>query len=305
MKKYNQLLFSDYFISNDNNKIETRNKLITEIKIALEKEFINYYTDLMQIEFNGNSAEILLPVFLDDCTQLNIFLLFKTDEIILSSNLLYALDQSIVEETKYGKNILKDFIINKKEYSELKSAFKKKGINTDSISLEYIKKIDNNFEIFKEIIIYSELSKSFYNNLYHSLINRLSKPHEKHNIFYNNFNNIVTNVTKKVKLTRYEEKTISKNPIYTGENIILSASKDFDSLGLLYMDLLDIKEKSNKNKALIFIESEKAKDKDKLGATINRFRGSGFYIKEISENSMSDNEILEEIKRRTPNEKFI
>lgn len=307
-------MIKDILLNSKNNTLETpkadfenvTEKLVEEMKFNLEKTFLNYYQELMHINFKGNTLEILLPTFLDDTAQINLYVTFKSEEIVLSSNLIYSLEKSLYEKTQYDKNILKDFIMKKSEYIELKTALKKEGVNPDSLTLECIKKSNEELNIFESIIIYSELSKAFYNNLYHSLINRLSKPHEKHNIFYNNFNKIVKTVTEKVKLTKYEEKTVSTNPIYTGNNIILSASKDFDSLGLLYIDLLTIKEKAKKNQTtLVFVESEKTKDKIKLGAMINRFKGSGFEIKEIAKNKMSDIKILNEIEKRFNDEKSI
>lgn len=268
------------------------------IKEKLEIEISNYYIGMLDIVDKENVLEINLPVFLDDSTRYSIFLSKNKSYYSLSSNLYYYLEESISIKTKTKKNILKDYLKNPKEFKELKDALIDNGIKANKLNLEYI--VNDPKYLLNELIIYSELTKSFYNSLYHQLIKRLVKNHESYNVFYKNFSNIIKKLSDSFDLHEYSEERVSTNPIYKNKNLIISAGKDkdIDGLAKLFVDINIIKN-SEKIKGILFIEGEQ-KENSKIHNMYKEFEKMGFKIKELT---VTNEDILEqEIRNEVRND---
>lgn len=268
------------------------------IKEKLEIEISNYYIEMLDIVDKENVLEINLPVFLDDSTRYSIFLSKNKNYYSFSSNLYYYLEESISIKTKTKKNILKDYLKNPKEFKELKDALIDNGIKANKLNLEYI--VNDPKCLLNELIIYSELTKSFYNSLYHQLIKRLVKNHESYNVFYKNFSNIIKKLSDSFDLHEYSEERVSTNPIYKNKNFIISAGKDkdIDGLAKLFVDINIIKN-SEKIKGILFIEGEQ-KESSKIHNMYKEFEKMGFKIKELT---VTNEDVLEqEIRNEVRND---
>lgn len=268
---------------------------LSKLNPKIEKDLRNYYKNMLSIDSKSNFIEIKLPVFLDDSTQCSLFISKKAEgKTVISSSLYYSLENSIYEKINTRKNILTEYLLNPKEFESLKTSLINIGINSNSTALEYdVKDLKN---IYKEIILYVEITKSFYNNIYHLLINRLSKTHERYNIFYKNFSNIMISVKEKIKLSEYSENKISTSPIYINDFIIISAGKDLDGLAKLYIDTTRLINNNTKDKkGIIFIEGEHS-DNTKMETLYNDFEKIGFKIKELKTNELLEKNIIENIE---------
>ncbi|MBM6876219.1 hypothetical protein, partial [Fusobacterium mortiferum] len=119
--------------------------------IDIKKQIINIFEDITDIEEHRSYLEISLPIFLDDSYRINLYLDKKQN--ILYNNLYTVLENSICEKLGKQRDIVKEYLYNEKEFSEIKNTLLKFGINSNSLTLEY--KLDEE-DIAKQILIYSE-----------------------------------------------------------------------------------------------------------------------------------------------------
>lgn len=271
---------------------------LSMLKKQLRNEILNYYTEMLEIVDKNNVLEVSLPVFLDDSTQCLIFLSKNKNGYLLSSNLYYSLEESILTKVITKKSIIRDYLKNPKEFKELKDALIENGIKADKLNLEYV--INDPKNLLRELIIYSELTKSFYNSLYHQLIKRLVKTHDSYNVFYKNFSNIISKISHSFDLAEYSEDRVSTNPIYKNESIIISAGKDkdIDGLAKLFVDI-NILRSSKKVKGILFIEGEQ-KENSKIHNMYKQFEKMGFKIKEL--NRINEDILEREIRNEVKND---
>ena len=281
-----------------------------EYRIILEK-LNKFYSNCSSIEIKRNILEVKPPLFLDDFNQLTIFISRDQTKINFYTNLMSELENSLLEklvsnnfkgnDVKISKedilnktitkqNIIKNYLLNKKEHVELKKNLKKFGINSDSLSLDYT--VKNNEKLIDELALYSELLKVYYNNMYHILIERLSNTFEKNNIFFKNFNKILEKINDKKLLKEYKKNKISTNPIFYDEKKVLTAAKDFEGLTKLYMDITRIKHNEISGmKGILYYEEPKV-SLSKFKSALKDFENLNLIVKQIQQ---YDEEYLEEI----------
>ena len=155
---------------------------------VLKKKIINIFEAVTTVEEYKSYFEISLPIFLDNSFRINLFL--DKNKNVLYNNLYTVLEKSISNTLGKHRNIIKEFLENEKEFSEIKETLLDFGINSRSLTLEY--RIKDNEDEIEQILIYSEMIKKYYNNLYNIILYRLESNKNKKYIYYENFSKIIT-----------------------------------------------------------------------------------------------------------------
>lgn len=281
-----------------------------EYNMILEK-LNEFYSSYSSIKEKRNILEIKPPLFLDDFNQMTIFISKNQTKINFYTNLMAELEvslfeklidkslkdnsekafkESILSKNIKKQNIIKNYLLNKKEFVELKNNLSNFGIDSNSISLEYT--VKNNEKLVEELALYSELLKVFYNNIYHILIEKLSNTFEKNNIFFKNFNKIFEKINNEKMLKEYKKNKISTNPIFYDNKKVLTAAKDFEGLTKLYMDITRIKHNETTEMVGILYYEEPKVSLRKFKNALKDFEGLNLVVKQIQR---SDEEYLEKI----------
>lgn len=281
-----------------------------EYNMILEK-LNEFYSSYSSIKEKRNILEIKPPLFLDDFNQMTIFISKNQTKINFYTNLMAELEvslfeklidkslkdnsekvfkESILSKNIKKQNIIKNYLLNKKEFVELKNNLSNFGIDSNSISLEYT--VKNNEKLVEELALYSELLKVFYNNVYHVLIEKLSNTFEKNNIFFKNFNKIFEKINNEKMLKEYKKNKISTNPIFYDDKKVLTAAKDFEGLTKLYMDITRIKHNETTEMVGILYYEEPKVSLSKFKNALKDFEGLNLVVKQIQR---SDEEYLEKI----------
>ena len=281
-----------------------------EYNMILEK-LNEFYSSYSSIKEKRNILEIKPPLFLDDFNQMTIFISKNQTKINFYTNLMAELEvslfeklidkslkdnsekafkESILSKNIKKQNIIKNYLLNKKEFVELKNNLSNFGIDSNSISLEYT--VKNNEKLVEELALYSELLKVFYNNIYHILIEKLSNTFEKNNIFFKNFNKIFEKINNEKMLKEYKKNKISTNPIFYDNKKVLTAAKDFEGLTKLYMDITRIKHNETTEMVGILYYEEPKVSLSKFKNALKDFEGLNLVVKQIQQ---SDEEYLEKI----------
>lgn len=281
-----------------------------EYNMILEK-LNEFYSSYSSIKEKRNILEIKPPLFLDDFNQMTIFISKNQTKINFYTNLMAELEvslfeklidkslkdnsekafkESILSKNIKKQNIIKNYLLNKKEFVELKNNLSNFGIDSNSISLEYT--VKNNEKLVEELALYSELLKVFYNNIYHILIEKLSNTFEKNNIFFKNFNKIFEKINNEKMLKEYKKNKISTNPIFYDNKKVLTAAKDFEGLTKLYMDITRIKHNETTEMVGILYYEEPKVSLSKFKNALKDFEGLNLVVKQIQR---SDEEYLEKI----------
>lgn len=281
-----------------------------EYNMILEK-LNEFYSSYSSIKEKRNILEIKPPLFLDDFNQMTIFISKNQTKINFYTNLMAELEvslfeklidkslkdnsekvfkESILSKNIKKQNIIKNYLLNKKEFVELKNNLSNFGIDSNSISLEYT--VKNNEKLVEELALYSELLKVFYNNIYHILIEKLSNTFEKNNIFFKNFNKIFEKINNEKMLKEYKKNKISTNPIFYDDKKVLTAAKDFEGLTKLYMDITRIKHNETTEMVGILYYEEPKVSLSKFKNALKDFEGLNLVVKQIQR---SDEEYLEKI----------
>lgn len=281
-----------------------------EYNMILEK-LNEFYSSYSSIKEKRNILEIKPPLFLDDFNQMTIFISKNQTKINFYTNLMAELEvslfeklidkslkdnsekvfkESILSKNIKKQNIIKNYLLNKKEFVELKNNLSNFGIDSNSISLEYT--VKNNEKLVEELALYSELLKVFYNNIYHVLIEKLSNTFEKNNIFFKNFNKIFEKINNEKMLKEYKKNKISTNPIFYDDKKVLTAAKDFEGLTKLYMDITRIKHNETTEMVGILYYEEPKVSLSKFKNALKDFEGLNLVVKQIQR---SDEEYLEKI----------
>ncbi len=219
---------------------------------TIKEEIINILQDITDIEEYKSYFEISLPIFLDDSYRISLYLDKKQN--IIYNNLYTVLENSICEKLGKQKDVVKDFLLNDKEFSEIKETLLNFGIDSKSLTLDYKIKDEN---IAREILIYSEMIKKYYNNLYNIILYRFESNKNKKHIYYNSFEKIIKEFKGKNKFEEVKYEGISGSPIYSNENITIAASKDFDTLAQFYIDLEDVGYAFKNKESFIFCNNYK------------------------------------------------
>ena len=248
----------------------------------LKNEIIEIFKNATSIKTSEKNIEISLPLYLDNGAKINLFLYLEKNNCVLYNNLYSTIEDSIFLKTKNKKDVVKEYLNNPKEFPEIKETLKKFGIDTSSLLLEF--KIKNKKDISIEILMYAEFIKSYYNNLYNILIERLIKTRGKTNIYYNNFTKIVNTYKKNGGFKSIEtEETLSNAPFYENKEILITASKDEKNLPNIYIDLLELKNKEKKG--FVFLNKI---TKKKEGLLLKKFKEINIDLVNIDN---GDNEI--------------
>lgn len=266
---------------------ETKNILLTSNSI--KEEVMNILQDITNIEEHKSYFEISLPIFLDDSYRISLYLDKKQN--IIYNNLYTVLEKSICENLGKQKDVVKDFLLNDKEFSEIKETLLNFGIDSKSLTLEYKLKDE---DVAKQILIYSEMIKKYYNNLYNIILYRFETNKNKKHIYYDSFRKIIEEFKGKNKFKEVKYNGISDTPIYSNENITIAASKDFDTLAQFYIDLEDIGYAFKDKKSFIFCNNYK------INSTKSNFLKKKMEKKNINivalGNIKSKNELKEKIE---------
>lgn len=259
----------------------------------LEKQLQEFYIKSVKLKKYNSYVELYLPIYLDDMVMFSLFIIKnKNNKIILSTNLLSELEYSLHKRIGRIKTTIKDkYHYNKNEFIEIKNALKEEKINIESDILEYI--VQNEKELYKEVICYSEKVKIYYNNLYNILSERYLK--EKRNktskTYYQQFKDVMKEVKKSIQLDTYKN-IISTNPIYLKDEKIITAARGLESLAKLYVDIKLIDKKKN-SKGLLYLE-ETEESKKKIVEISKEFERINFKI--ISSKEVIKDKTLKEIE---------
>lgn len=222
----------------------------------IKKQIIDIFEDITDIEEHRSYLEISLPIFLDDSYRINLYLDKKQN--ILYNNLYTVLENSICEKLGKQRDIVKEYLFDKKEFLEIKETLLKFGINSNSLTLEYKLNEEN---IAKQILIYSEMVKKYYNNLYNIILYRLTSSKHKKHIYYSSFEKIIEEFKGKRSFKKVEYEGISGSPIYSNESMTVAASKDFDALAQFYIDLEETTKFFEGKKGILFCNNYKENHK--------------------------------------------
>lgn len=214
----------------------------------IKQEIISILQEITTVEEYKSYFEISLPLFLDDSYRVSLYLDKKRN--ILYNNLYIVLENSICEKLGKQKNIVKDFLNNDKEFLEIKQTLLQFGINYKNLTLDY--KINLEEDITEQILIYSEMIKKYYNNLYNIILYRFESKKNKKHIYYESFDKIITEFKGLNKFEKIEYSGISGSPIYSNNNITVAASKDFEALTRFYVDLEDLEDVFKDKKGILF-----------------------------------------------------
>lgn len=214
----------------------------------IKQEIISILQEITTVEEYKSYFEISLPLFLDDSYRVSLYLDKKRN--ILYNNLYIVLENSICEKLGKQKNIIKDFLNNDKEFLEIKQTLLQFGINYKNLTLDY--KINLEEDITEQILIYSEMIKKYYNNLYNIILYRFESKKNKKHIYYESFDKIITEFKGLNKFTKIEYTGLSGSPIYSNNNITVAASKDFEALTRFYVDLEDLEDVFKDKKGILF-----------------------------------------------------
>ncbi len=214
----------------------------------IKQEIISILQEITTVEEYKSYFEISLPLFLDDSYRVSLYLDKKRN--ILYNNLYIVLENSICEKLGKQKNIVKDFLNNDKEFLEIKQTLLQFGINYKNLTLDY--KINLEEDITEQILIYSEMIKKYYNNLYNIILYRFESKKNKKHIYYESFDKIITEFKGLNKFEKIEYTGISGSPIYSNNNITVAASKDFEALTRFYVDLEDLEDVFKDKKGILF-----------------------------------------------------
>ena len=232
---------------------------LTKSKV-LKKQIINIFETVTTVEEYKSYFEISLPIYLDNSFRINLFL--DKNRNVLYNNLYTVLENSISKTLGKHKNIIKEFLENEKEFSEIKETLLDFGIDSQSLTLEY--RIKDNEDEIEQILIYSEMIKKYYNNLYNIILYRLESNKNKKYIYYENFSKIITEFRGRNKFEKIEHNGVSNSPIYSNQNTVVAASKDFDALAQFYIDLEDLGDLFKNKKGILFCNNYKENDKTTL-----------------------------------------
>lgn len=222
----------------------------------IKKQIMNIFEDIIDVEEYRNYFEISLPIFLDDSYRINLYLDKKQN--ILYNNLYTVLENSICEKLGKQRDIVKEYICNEKEFPEIKETLLEFGINSNSLTLEY--KLDKE-DIAKQILIYSEMVKKYYNNLYNVILYRFASSKNKKHIYYNSFEKIIKEFKGGRSFKKVDYEGISGSPIYSNESMTVAASKDFDALAQFYIDLEEATKYFKGKKGILFCNNYKQNHK--------------------------------------------
>lgn len=257
--------------------------------IDIKKQIINIFEDITDIEEHRSYLEISLPIFLDDSYRINLYLDKKQN--ILYNNLYTVLENSICEKLGKQRDIVKEYLYNEKEFSEIKNTLLKFGINSNSLTLEY--KLDEE-DIAKQILIYSEMVKKYYNNLYNIILYRLTSSKHKKHIYYNSFEKIIEEFKGKKSFKKINYEGISGTPIYSNESMTVAASKDFDALTQFYIDLEETTKFFKGKKGIVFCNNYKENHK-KTKVLKNKIENKNIQLV-FFEDMNDENELRKKIK---------
>lgn len=231
------------------------------IDLELKEKIINKLSNLTEIAFERNRYEISLPIFLDNSYKISIFLSKIGKTYILYNNLYVSLEESISKNIKRKEpiDVRKSYLENEDEFKEMKTILKNNKVDTGTLSLNYV--IDSLDNIEEEVLIYSEFVKKYYNNIYNVLLSRLGTSKERKDAYYKNFSQIIKNYKGKNKFSEVQYNGLSGSPIYLNEKMVVTASKDFESLTKLYIDLEDLPEETRGKKGLLIYAKGKKSEK--------------------------------------------
>lgn len=199
-----------------------------EVNILYELK--NTYNNLINSVIVGNNRNqeiISLPLFLDNGTQVYIYVTKENEKIILSNDLFKYVENSISKFYK-KRNIKKDILLNKKKFEKvIKNTLEENSIEY-SLTLEYIIKTKKDKDIIFEIFQYLFNITRYYNYIFNYCIIYQPTEEEKEKAFKNAFQSFINNFNKrnaiKIKEVPKEEFIYNTKTKYYefNENIIFT-----------------------------------------------------------------------------------
>ncbi|MCF0171605.1 MAG: hypothetical protein HUK04_07505 [Bacteroidaceae bacterium] len=165
-------------------------------EVNILHELKNTYNKLINsivVASNKKQEIISLPLFLDDGTQVYIYITREEEKIILSNDLFKYIEASISKLYK-KRNIKKDILLNKRKFERIITDILEKNSIKYSLTLDYILKNDE--DIIFEIFQYLFNIIRYYNYIFNYCIIYQPSDEEKEKAFKNAFQNFIINFNK-------------------------------------------------------------------------------------------------------------